>query len=119
MLWAALRDGGHPCVVSYGRVHGPLTGAAQVAKSRVEPGALSRPRKGVIGSSSSVPPLVVRVVVLLCPGDRWVRGGGGAVVLQVEGAESDVLGGALLLTVVTGTQLLCLDLGPVLPLSCF
>jgi len=32
-------------------------------------------------------------------------------VLQVEGPIGDVLRGALLLTVVAGAQLLCLDLG--------
>lgn len=59
-----------------------------------------------------VGPLVV-CIVILCSGDGRVRRA--AVVLQVEGAICDVLRGALLLTVVTRTQLLCLDLcGPLL-----
>lgn len=33
MLRAVLRDGGHPCVVGYGRIHGPLVWAAHVAES--------------------------------------------------------------------------------------
>lgn len=37
VLRAALWDGGNPRVVSDGRVHGPLAGAAHVAESRVQP----------------------------------------------------------------------------------
>lgn len=37
VLRAALWDGGNPRVVSNGRVHGPLAGAAHVAESRVQP----------------------------------------------------------------------------------
>jgi len=118
VLRAALRDGGHPRVVGYGCVHGPLTGAAHVAESRVQPGALPRPRVAVVGGGGGASPLVVGVLVLLRPGDGWV-GGRGAVVLQVEGGVGDVLWGALLLAVVARAQLLCLDLGPVLGLSCF
>lgn len=52
--------------------------------------------------------LVVRKVIL-APGDGGV--GGRAEVLQVEGAVVDMLrrGGALLIVVVAGAQLLCLD----------
>ena len=96
VLRAALRDGGHSCVVGYGRVHGPLAGAAHVGESRVQPRALPSPRVAVVGGRGAAP-LVVGVVVLLRPGDGRVGGGGGAVVLQVEGAVGDVLRGALLL----------------------
>lgn len=113
VLRAALGYGGHPRVVGYGRVHGPLAGAAHVAEIWVQPRALPRPRMAVVGgcSAAAAAPLVVGVVILLRPGDCWI-GGRGAVVLEVEGAVGGVLWGALLIAVVARAQLLCLDLGP-------
>lgn len=65
------------------------------------------------GCTATAAPLVLREVILLCPGDGW-EGGRRAVVLQVEGAEGNMLRGALLITVVAWAQLLRLDLGPTL-----
>lgn len=116
VLRAALGDGGHPRVVGDWRVHGPLAGAAHVAESRVQPRALPSPSVAVVGGGGGGSArLVLGVVVLLRSGDGRV--GGGVVVLQVEGAVGDMLRGALLLAEVARTQLLRLNLGPVLGLA--
>ena len=94
LLWAVLGDGGDPCGISDGGVHGPLAGA-HVAEGGVEPRALAG-CVAVVGGGAA---LVVGVLVLR-PGDGGVGGGGGAVVLQAEGAVGRVLGGALLLLAV-------------------
>lgn len=98
------RHGRDACRVGNRSVHGPLAGA-HVAES----GILAR-GVAVVGVGRT---LVLGVLVL-----RAADGGvGGAVVLQVEGAVGDVLWGTLPLTVVAGTQLLCLDLRSLLALA--
>lgn len=93
------------CCVSNWGVHGPLAGI-NVAECRV---ALT-PGMAVVGAGG----ILVLCIIILCAGNGGVRG---AVVLQVERAVGDMLRGALLLAVVAGTQLLGLDLGPLLPLA--
>lgn len=105
MLWAVgLRHGRNACRVGDRGVHGPLAGA-HVAES----GVLAR-GVAVVGVGGTL----VLGVVVLCAADGGV---GGAVVLQVEGAVGDVLRGTLPLAVVAGTQLLGLDLCPLLALA--
>lgn len=61
-----LRDGGHPCRVSDGCIHGPLAGA-HVAEGGVQPGALTS-SMGVIGAGAA---LVAVGIIILRPGDGW------------------------------------------------
>lgn len=105
VLWAVrLRHGRDARRVCDRGVHGPLAGA-HVAESGVLPRGVA-----VVGVGGT---LVLGVLVL-----RAADGGvGGAVVLQVEGAVGDVLRGTLPLAVVAGTQLLGLDLRPLLALA--
>ncbi len=83
-------------------VHGPLV---------AEGGVLA-----VVGGGGA---LVLGVVVVRTAHSRVrAAAAAGAVVLQVEGAKGHVLRRALLLlAVVTGAQLLCLDLRPLLALT--
>ncbi len=82
-------------------VHGPLV---------AEGGVLA-----VVGGGGA---LVLGVVIVRTAHSRVRAAAAGAVVLQVEGAIGHVLRRALLLlAVVTGAQLLCLDLRPLLALT--
>lgn len=89
--WRHRRDARRVCD---GSVDGPLAGA-HVAEGRV---------LAVVGVSGAL----VLVLVLRAGGG----GVGGAVVLQVEGGVAGMLWGSL--AVVAGTQLLRLDLSPLL-----
>lgn len=98
-----LRHRRHPGGVGDRGVHRPLAGT-HVAKVGVHVWALAS-CMAVVGVGTT---LVVWIVILRS-GDGGVRVG--AVVLQVEGPVGDMLRGALLLAVVAGAQLLCLNLG--------
>lgn len=111
MLWAVgLRNGRHSCRVCNGCVHWPL-GGIHVCECGVEAGTLAG-SMAVVGIGA----LMVCVVILRAS-DGWVRR---AIVLEVEGAVADLLGGMLLLlAVMAGTELLSLDVCPLLGLPLF